>query len=125
MTTSPKTTSKNNVKGTTIALIIMAILDIAFTVAMIFLFYLYQSVPDSLIVAVFGVTFGECGFCTLIYKIKKGVNVDGIHGQELLGEAEAICDSRYEEQQDSGFVDGSSGVHREQQRKFGFDGTVQ
>ena len=94
MTTSQKKTSK--IKGTTIALITVAILDIIFTVAMIYLFYLYQAVPDSLIVAVFGATFGECGFCTLIYKIKKGVNVDGIHGQELPGEAETICDSRYE-----------------------------
>lgn len=62
-----------NPKGTTIALIVMAVLDVIFTAAMIYLFYLYQSVPDSLIVAVFGATFGECGFCTLIYKIKKGV----------------------------------------------------
>lgn len=88
---------KNSPKGTTIALFIMAILDIAFTIAMIYLFYLYQAVPDSLIVAVFGVTFGECGFCTLIYKIKKGVNTNGVHGQDLLGETETLCDSRYEE----------------------------
>ncbi len=78
MATMPKpkmiqTQSDSNVKGTTIALIVMAVLDVIFTAAMIYLFYLYQSVPDSLIVAVFGATFGECGFCTLIYKIKKGV----------------------------------------------------
>lgn len=75
-------------KGTTIALIIVAVLDVLFTAAMIYLFYMFQTVPDSLIVAVFGATFGECGFCTLIYKMKKGkgteVITDGIHGQDLL-----------------------------------------
>ena len=89
----------------------MAVLDIAFTIAMIYLFYLYQSVPDSLIAAVFGVTFGECGFCTLIYKIKKGVQANVIHGQELPGETETLCDSRYEELEDPGVSDSGPGIH--------------
>lgn len=95
-----KKKKQNNVKGTTIALLVIAALDVIFTAAMIWLFYLYQDVPDSLIVAVFGATFGECGFCTLIYKIKKGVIVkeesDGIHRPDVSKEVEALCDSRYE-----------------------------
>ena len=88
---------KSNINGTTVALIIMAVVDIIFTTAMIWLFYLYQDVPESLIVAVFGATFGECGFCTMIYKIKKGVETDVIHGSDLLGEVKALRDNRYEE----------------------------
>lgn len=77
---------KKEIKGTTIALIVVAVLDVLFTAAMIYLFYLFQTVPDSLIVAVFGATFGECGFCTLIYKLKKNQNTevsDGLHGQDV------------------------------------------
>lgn len=66
------------------ALKLVAIIDIIFTIVMIALFCLFQSVPDSLIVAVFGVTFGECGFCTLLYKIKKeGVKDDELHFTEF------------------------------------------
>ena len=111
MNSSQKTTSSSNVKGTSIVLIVLGIVDIIFVGVMIWLFYLYQSVPDSLIVAVFGATFGECGFCTLIYKIKKGVQLNGIHGQELPGEAETLCDSRYEEIEDTGFSNSGSGIH--------------
>ena len=38
---------------------------------MIVLFCLFQDVPDSLVVAVFGATFGECGCCSYIWKNKK------------------------------------------------------
>lgn len=100
-----------NPKGTTIALIVMAVLDVIFTAAMIYLFYLYQAVPDSLIVAVFGATFGECGFCTLIYKIKKGVKTDGIHGSDLPSEIEADGDQGYAGLEDPRFVDSGSGIH--------------
>ena len=95
-----KQKKKNNIKGTTVALIIVAVLDVIFTTAMIWLFWLYQDVPDSLIVAVFGATFGECGFCTLIYKMKQGVKEDtgdGVHGPDILSEVKALRDSRYEE----------------------------
>ena len=88
---------KRDIKGTTIALVIMAVIDVIFVIAMIWLFYLYQDVPDSLIVAVFGATFGECGFCTLIYKIKKGVITNGIHGSNILSEDKALCYERYGE----------------------------
>lgn len=73
---------RKKISGTTVVLVIMAILDVLFTITMIRLFYLFKEVPDALIVAVFGVTFGECGFCTLIYKLKKKypeVLEDGIH----------------------------------------------
>ena len=98
-------------KGIDVALIITALFTTFFTLVMIQLFYLYQSVPDSLIVAVFGVTFGECGFCTLVYKIKKGVKTDGIHGPELLQEDKTDGDQGYAGEQDLGILDSSSGIH--------------
>ena len=52
-------------------LLFIAILDTLFVVAMIVVFCLYQSVPDSLVVAVFGATFGECGCCAHIWKAKR------------------------------------------------------
>lgn len=129
---------KRKLKGTDIALIIVAIVDIIFVGFMIWLFYLYQSVPDSLIVAVFGVTFGECGFCTLVYKIKKGVIVkekpvtlgditgfddaevieNGIHGTDVLPETEANGNQGHAGIEDLGVLDSSAGVHRVKQRKF-------
>ena len=40
-------------------LLFIAILDTVFVIAMIVLFCLFQDVPESLILAVFGATFGE------------------------------------------------------------------
>ena len=51
-------------------LIAVAIFDLVFVIAMITLFCLFQSVPDTLIVAVFGATFGECGCCAYVFKHK-------------------------------------------------------
>ncbi len=51
-------------------LITVAIFDALFVITMIVLFCLYQSVPDTLIISVFGATFGECGCCSFIYKHK-------------------------------------------------------
>lgn len=51
-------------------LIVVAIFDALFVITMIVLFCLYQSVPDTLIISVFGATFGECGCCSFIYKHK-------------------------------------------------------
>ena len=107
-----KPKKKSDLKVTDVALITIAILDVIFTAFMVWLFYLYQAVPDSLIAAVFGVTFGECGFCTLVYKIKKGVKTDGIHGAELPGEDQTDGDSRYAEDKDPGITDSGSGVYR-------------
>lgn len=52
-------------------LIFIAILDVIFVIAMIIIFCVYQSVPDSLVIAVFAATFGECGCCSYIWKVKK------------------------------------------------------
>ena len=109
---SLKTKKKLGLKGTDVALITIAILDVIFVAFMVWLFYLYQAVPDSLIVAVFGVTFGECGFCTLVYKIKKGVKTDGLHGGIIPEEDQANGDPRYEEHEDLGIANSGSGIHR-------------
>lgn len=53
------------------ALIFSAISIIIFTIVMIVLFCLYQSVPDALIVAFFGAFSLEGGYCAFIHKIKK------------------------------------------------------
>lgn len=52
------------------ALLFVAILDVLFVIAMIMVFCIFQSVPDSLIIAVFGATFGECGCCAAIWRKK-------------------------------------------------------
>lgn len=52
-------------------LLFIAILDTIFVIAMIVLFCLFQDVPESLILAVFGATFGECGCCSYIWKHKR------------------------------------------------------
>ena len=57
-------------------LLFIAILDSLFVVAMIVLFCLFQDVPESLILAVFGATFGECGCCSYIWKHKKEMQIN-------------------------------------------------
>lgn len=52
-------------------LLFIAILDTIFVITMIVLFCLFQDVPESLILAVFGATFGECGCCSYIWKHKR------------------------------------------------------
>lgn len=54
-------------------LLFIAIGDTVFVIAMIVLFCLFQDVPDALIVAVFGATFGECGCCSYIWKNKREI----------------------------------------------------
>lgn len=56
-------------------LIFIAILDTLFVIAMIVLFCLFQDVPSTLIVAVFGATFGECGCCSYIWKLKRETQI--------------------------------------------------
>ncbi len=51
-------------------LITVAIFDLIFVIAMIVIFCLYQSVPDTLIVSVASCTFGECGCCAFVFKQK-------------------------------------------------------
>lgn len=56
-------------------LIFIATLDTLFVIAMIVLFCLFQDVPSTLIVAVFGATFGECGCCSYIWKLKRETQI--------------------------------------------------
>jgi hypothetical protein len=124
-----KTKKKSDLKGTDIVLIVIGLFDVFFTLVMCQFFYLYQSVPDSLIVAIFGATFGECGFCTYIYKKRKENEMkrttfgevtgfddaevidDGIHGGIVPGEDQTHGDPRYAEHEDLGIADSSSGIH--------------
>lgn len=48
-------------KTSNIVLIILAIFIVTFTVVCLWLFYLYQSIPDTLITCVFGLCGSECG----------------------------------------------------------------
>lgn len=75
--------TKEKLSKTDIFLIIIGILLIIFTAIMIWLFYLYQNVPDALIAGFFGVTFGECGFCTLVYKIRKGAKTNELYTDNI------------------------------------------
>lgn len=47
-----------------------------FTLIMIVLFCIYQSVPDTLIVSFFGVFTGEGCICWRIWAKKKGISID-------------------------------------------------
>lgn len=57
-------------------LIFIAILDTLFVISMIIIFCIFQSTPDILIGAVFGATFGECGCCSYIWKIKREKEIE-------------------------------------------------
>lgn len=47
-------------------LIAMALFILAFAIIMIVIFCMFQSVPDALVVAVFGLAGSECGFMAWI-----------------------------------------------------------
>ena len=53
------------------ALIFSAAMIVTFTIVMVILFCLYQTIPDSLVVAFFGSFACEGGFCAFIHKVKK------------------------------------------------------
>lgn len=61
-------------------LLFCAISILVFTIIMIILFCIYQSVPDTLIVSFFGVFTGEGCICWRIWAKKKGLlaNDNGI-----------------------------------------------
>lgn len=61
---------------TDIALVFSAIMLILFTVTMIVIFCIYQTVPDSLIVAFFGAFGLEGGYCAFIHKTKKDALIE-------------------------------------------------
>lgn len=53
------------------ALLFSAIMLTLFTIVMIVAFFMFQTVPDSLVVAFFGAFGLEGGYCAFIHKIKK------------------------------------------------------
>lgn len=67
------TTTKKKKKINTLdcILLICGSLLIVFTIAMIILYCLYQSVPDTLIVSFFGAFGIETVNCVMVYKEKK------------------------------------------------------
>lgn len=51
-------------------LLLVGVTTLLFVITMIVVFCFKDSVPDTLIVAWFGATFGEAGCCTFIWKSK-------------------------------------------------------
>ena len=113
---------KFKISGTDIVLIVVALYIVIFNYQMIEIFKVHEAVPDVLITVLYGVTFGELGFCTYIYKKKHDKNkedpTDGIHRTDVLPEDKADGDQGYAGEQDLGILDSSSGIHRVKQRKF-------
>ena len=67
-----KRKKKVNVEHTMdVILIVLGIALAVFTIAMIIVFCVYQTVPDTLIGCVFGAITGECGFMALIKGTKE------------------------------------------------------
>lgn len=61
----------NNHNITDICLVIIAILVIAFTVAVLYIFLTTGSEPTALVTCFFASMTGELGFCGWIYKTKQ------------------------------------------------------
>lgn len=72
-------TSKTQ-KTLNIILIIVAITLLIFSLVMIWLFYMFQSVPDTLIVSIFGACTGELSICGWIRTTKD--KLDGTNTKE-------------------------------------------
>ena len=70
-----RTEEKKRKKRSTLdkVLLFCAISILVFTITMIVLFCIYQSVPDTLIVSFFGVFTGEGCICWRIWNRKKGI----------------------------------------------------
>lgn len=83
-------TKKRKLKSLTIALISVYVFDVIFIGIMIYLFNQYQSVPDTLILSVFGATIGETSACAII-KNKK-LELDGKLDLEREGEPHGMVD---------------------------------
>lgn len=60
-----------------VVLIVVGILTIAFTVACMWLFYLFQSVPDTLVTAFYASVVGELGVSAWIKVTKTKTKKDG------------------------------------------------
>ena len=120
---SEKKKRKWKISGTDIVLVVIAIYVVIFNQQMIKLFEQFQVVPDVLISVVYAVTFGELGFCTMIYKHKHKIKEEdnGIHGQDILPEDQTDGNQGYAGEQDLGVLDSGTGVHRVKKRKLWFN----
>lgn len=54
-----------------ICLVVVCVIMLAFTSVMIWIFCRYGAVPDTLVVSVYGVLGGECGFLAMIRTAKE------------------------------------------------------
>lgn len=75
------------------ALIFSAIMLVLFTVVMIVIFFIYQTVPDSLVVAFFSAFGLEGGYCAFIHKIKKERSMTRLGDITGYDDAEVIDDT--------------------------------
>ena len=73
-----RTEEKKKKKRSTLdkVLLFCAISILVFTMTMIVLFCIFQSVPDTLIVSFFGVFTGEGCICWRIWAKKKGISLN-------------------------------------------------
>lgn len=69
-----------------IVLIIMGLLFLSFTIIMIFTFWRYGMIPDTLCTCFYGAICGECGICGWI----KTAKVHAIERKEQLEDFERI-----------------------------------
>lgn len=67
------------------ALLFSAIMITIFTIVMVVIFCLYQTVPDSLIVAFFAAFSCEGGFCVFIHKLKKERDTTPVRMGDITG----------------------------------------
>jgi len=70
-------------KTSNIVLIILAIFIVIFTIVCLWLFYLYQSVPDTLVTCVFGLCGSECGVLGWIKVMKTKYKESEVNDDEL------------------------------------------
>ena len=65
------------------AIAFSAVMLVLFTITMIVIFCIYQSVPDTLIVSFFGAFGLEGGYCAFIHKVKKNALIEAAKRCEM------------------------------------------
>lgn len=70
-------------KTSKVVLIILAIFIVTFTIACMWLFYLYQSIPDTLVTCVYGLCGSECGVLGWIKVMKTKYKESEVDDNEL------------------------------------------
>ena len=93
-----------------ICLVVVCVIMLAFTTVMIWIFCRYGAVPDTLVVSVYGVLGGECGFLAMIRTAKER-NRDRKNELEDRAYAERYEERIREEKNDN--------AEREQQENMG------